>query len=102
MLKDATARTSSFRANEIDILDFVNTNDVATLEGNEDYKVYKYVRHAANFAKFNMKDGNIFASENLRKAVFNAINQEEFSVYHNGIVISLYSPLQARGALSGG
>ena len=91
-VKDATAQTSSFRANEIDILDFVNTNDVATLEGNEDYKVYKYVRHAANFAKFNMKNDNIFASENLRKAVFNAINQEEFIAYHNGIVIPLYSP----------
>ena len=39
-----------------------------------------------------MKNDNIFASENLRKAVFNAINQEEFIAYHNGIVIPLYSP----------
>ena len=38
-----------------------------------------------------MKDGNVLANEDLRKAVFNAINQEEFVAYHNEMVIPAYS-----------
>lgn len=90
-IKDQTAATSAFRANEIDILDAVNSNDVATLEENKDYKVFKYVRHSANYCDMNMKDGNVLANEDLRKAVFYAINQEEFVAYHNEMVMPLYS-----------
>ena len=39
----------------------------------------------------NMKDGNVLANEDLRKAVFYAINQEEFVAYHNEMVMPLYS-----------
>lgn len=90
-IKDQTAATSAFRANEIDILDAVNSNDVATLEENKDYKVFKYVRHSANYCDMNMKDGNVLANEDLRKAVFYAINQEELVAYHNEMVMPLYS-----------
>lgn len=90
-IKDPTAATSAFRANEVDILDSVNSNDVATLEENKDYKVYKYIRHAITYCDLNMKDGNVLANEDLRKAVFNAINQEEFVAYHNEMVIPAYS-----------
>ncbi len=90
-IKDSTAATSAFRANEIDILDAVNSNDVATLEENSEYTVYKYVRHATTYCELNMKDGNPLADINLRKAVSYATNQEEFITYHNGIVMPLYS-----------
>lgn len=90
-IKDSTAATSAFRANEIDILDSVNSNDVATLEENSEYTVYKYVRHATTYCELNMKDGNPLADINLRKAVSYATNQEEFITYHNGIVMPLYS-----------
>ena len=72
-------------------MDSVATNDVATLEENKDFTVFKYVRHATTFCEFNMKNGNKFENIDLRKAVLYAINQEEYIAYNNGLVGPLYS-----------
>ncbi|XCP86110.1 ABC transporter substrate-binding protein [Roseburia hominis] len=90
-IKDATSATSDFRAGGIDILDSVATNDVATLEENKDYTVYKYIRHATSYCDFNMKDGNKFENLDLRKAVYYAINEEEYIAYNNELVGPLCS-----------
>lgn len=90
-IKDASSATSSFRSGEIDILDTVATNDVATLEESDDYTVYVYTRHATTYCDFNMKDGNILSNIDLRKAVSYAVNQEDYISYNNELVGPLYS-----------
>lgn len=88
---DTTAASSEFRANGIDIMDSVATNDVATLEENSDYTVYKYTRHATTYCDFNMHEGSKFQNVDLRKAVFYAVNVDEFIAYNNELVGPLYS-----------
>lgn len=90
-IKDTSSAASEFRSGGIDIMDSVATNDVATLEENKDFTVFKYVRHATTFCEFNMKNGNKFENIDLRKAVLYAINQEEYIAYNNGLVGPLYS-----------
>ena len=90
-IKDTSSAASEFRSGGIDIMDSVATNDVATLEENKDFTVFKYVRHATTFCEFNMKNGNKFENIYLRKAVLYAINQEEYIAYNNGLVGPLYS-----------
>ena len=90
-IKDSTSATSAFRAGEVDMLSAVATNDVATLEGNADYKVCTYVRHATTYWDFNQQEGKITANEDLRKAVSYAVNQEEFIAYNIGLVMPLNS-----------
>ena len=90
-IKDTSSAASEFRSGGIDIMDSVATNDVATLEENKDFTVFKYVRHTTTFCEFNMKNGNKFENIDLRKAVLYAINQEEYIAYNNGLVGPLYS-----------
>lgn len=90
-IKDQASATSAFRSGELDILDGIATNDVATLEENSDYTVYKYIRHAANYCEFNMKNGNKFENVDLRKAVLYAVNQEDYIAYNNGLFGPSYS-----------
>lgn len=90
-IKDTSSAASEFRSGGIDIMDSVATNDVATLEENKDFTVFKYVRHVTTFCEFNMKNGNKFENIDLRKAVLYAINQEEYIAYNNGLVGPLYS-----------
>lgn len=90
-IKDTSSAASEFRSGGIDIMDSVATNDVATLEENKDFTVFKYVRHATTFCEFNMKNGNKFENIDLRKAVLYAINQDEYVAYNNELVGPLYS-----------
>ncbi len=90
-IKEPTSATSEFRAGGIDILDAVNTNDVATLQEDKNYTVFVYIRHATTYCDFNMTNGNKFENIDLRKAVFYAINQDEFIAYNNDLVGPLYS-----------
>lgn len=90
-IKEPTSATSEFRAGGIDILDSVNTNDVATLQEDKNYTVFVYIRHATTYCDFNMTNGNKFENIDLRKAVFYAINQDEFIAYNNDLVGPLYS-----------
>ena len=80
-IKDTTSATSDFRAGGVDILDSVDTNDVATLQEDSNYTVYVYIRHATTYCDINMTNGNKFENLDLRKAVFYAINQDEFVAY---------------------
>lgn len=90
-IKDTSSAASEFRSGGIDIMDSVAANDVATLEENKDFTVFKYVRHATTFCEFNMKNGNKFENIDLRKAVLYAINQDEYVAYNNELVGPLYS-----------
>ena len=90
-IKDTTSATSDFRAGGVDILDSVDTNDVATLQEDSNYTVYVYIRHATTYCDINMTNGNKFENLDLRKAVFYAINQDEFVAYNNDLVGPLYS-----------
>lgn len=85
-IKDTTSATSAFRSGEIDIMDSVATNDVATLEKSKEFTVYKYVRHSATYCDFNMKNGGKFANADLRKAVFYAVNEADYIAYNNELV----------------
>lgn len=90
-IKESASATSEFRAGGIDILDAVNTNDVATLQEDDNYTVFVYIRHATTYCDINMANGNKFENLDLRKAVFYAINQDEFIAYNNDLVGPLYS-----------
>ncbi len=72
-------------------MDSVDTNDVATLQEDSNYTVYVYIRHATTYCDINMTNGNKFENLDLRKAVFYAINQDEFVAYNNDLVGPLYS-----------
>ena len=88
--KDTTSAATGFRSGEIDVMHGLNTNDVQTLE-DEGYTVAKYLRHATTYCEFNMDEGKIFSDINARKAVFHAINQDEYIAYNNDLVGYLYS-----------
>lgn len=88
--KDNTSAASGFRSGEIDIMSGVNTNDVKTLQ-DEGYEVVTYLRHATTYCEFNMDADHIFSDLNARKAVFHAINQDEYIAYNNNLVGYLYS-----------
>lgn len=87
---DNTSAANGFRSGEIDIMSGMSTNDVQTLK-DEGYEVVTYLRHATTYAEFNMKEGELFSDINARKAVFHAVNQEEYIAYNNNLVGNLYS-----------
>ncbi|MEG1863132.1 MAG: ABC transporter substrate-binding protein [Oscillospiraceae bacterium] len=90
-IKDNTSAVSAFRAGEIDLLGNVPTTDVATVEANKDFTVQKRSSNGVSYAAFNLSEGSICADQDVRLAVLNAINQEDFIKYNSGLVNPAYS-----------
>ncbi len=92
-IKDATSATAAFRSGELDVLSSVNATDVATLEAEAKFTVRKQNANSSYYCYTNLMEGNHMQNVNLRKAVLNAINQEDFIAMKDGNVRPLYSTL---------
>ncbi len=92
-IKDATAATTAFRSGELDVLSSVNATDVATLEAEPNFTVRKQNANSAYYCYTNLMEGAQMQNVNLRKAVLNAIDQNDFVIMKDGNVRPLYSTL---------
>ncbi len=90
-IKDTTSATSAFRAGEVDLLGSVGTSDVETLQADSKFTVMSRASNGVTYAYFNLREGNKYQDEDLRKAVLYAINQQDFIDYNNGLVMPVYS-----------
>lgn len=92
-IADETSAVNAFRSGEIDFLPAVPTTSVATLQENSDFTVMIRTSNGVSYAVFNLTGSSLFSDKNLRLAVLNAIDQNDFVLYNSGLVNPTYSTL---------
>ncbi|WP_352419754.1 ABC transporter substrate-binding protein [Proteiniborus sp.] len=92
-IKDADSSLSAFRSGEVHLLYSVPEDKYSLVEGDEKLFLQKRPSNGVAYAFFNLKGDSKFSDVNLRKAVLNSINQDEFLAVYNNLKIKAYSTL---------
>ncbi|MGL5717676.1 MAG: ABC transporter substrate-binding protein [Paraclostridium sp.] len=92
-IKDLDSQLSSLRSGEIHTLYGVPDNKYDLVKEDSKLQLQEIKGNGVSYMVFNMRDGQQCANEDLRKAVLNAINQDEFLAVYNGAKFKAYSTL---------
>lgn len=90
-IKDADSSLSAFRSGEVHLLYSVPEDKYSLVENDPKLFLQKRPSNAVSYGFFNLKGNSKFSDVNLRKAVLNNINQDEFLAVYNNLKIKAYS-----------
>lgn len=92
-IKDNDSAAAALRSGEIDFLPFVTEDKVSIIEAEPNIHLSKRSSNGVSYVSFNLREGNKFANEDLRKAALYAINQDDYIAVFNGLKGKVYSTL---------
>ncbi len=92
-IKDADSSLSAFRSGEVHLLYSVPEDKFSLVEDDAKLSLQKRPSNGVSYAFFNLKGNSKFSDVNLRKAVLNSINQDEFLAVYNNLKLKAYSTL---------
>lgn len=90
-IKDQDSSLSALRSGEIHLLYSVPEDKYSLVEQDTKLTLQKRPSNGVTYAFFNLLGSSKFSDENLRKAVLNAIDQEQFLAVYNNLKIKSYS-----------
>lgn len=91
VLKDSQASANAFETGEADVTGKLSSDIVPQYEGDE--RMVKWLEPTIFWLKFNQKENEALKNPDIRKALAQAINKEDFvnSVLNNGSIIANYA-----------
>lgn len=91
ILKESQAAANAFETGEVDITGKLSSDVVPQYEGDE--RLLKWLEPTIFWLKMNQKENPALANTNIRKAIAQAINKEDFvnSVLNNGSIVANYA-----------
>jgi oligopeptide transport system substrate-binding protein len=91
VLKESQAAANAFETGEVDITGKLSSDVVPQYEGDE--RLVKWLEPTIFWLKMNQKDNPALANTNIRKAIAQAINKEDYvnSVLNNGSIVANYA-----------
>ncbi|MDF1507444.1 peptide ABC transporter substrate-binding protein [Robertmurraya sp. DFI.2.37] len=91
VLKDSQAAANAFETGEVDITSKLSSDVVPQYEG--DPRLVKWLEPTIFWLKMNQKNSDALKNVNIRKAIAQAINKEDFvnSVLNNGSIVANYA-----------
>ncbi|OZV12121.1 hypothetical protein CIW83_10875 [Tissierella sp. P1] len=92
-IKDLDSSLSALRSGEIHLLYSVPEDKYPLVEGDSKLTLQKRPSNAVSYAFFNLLGNSEFSDENLRKAVLNAIDQDQILAVYNNLKIKAYSTI---------
>lgn len=90
VLKDPQAAANAFETGEVDITTKLSSDIVPQYEGDE--RLVTWLEPTVFWIKMNQKDNPALQNTNIRKAIAQAINKEEFvnNILNNGSIVANY------------
>lgn len=92
-IKDLDSSLSALRSGEIHLLYSVPEDKYPLVEGDSKLLLQKRPSNGVTYAFFNLLGNSAYSDENLRKAVLNAIDQDQILAVYNNLKIKAYSTL---------
>jgi peptide/nickel transport system substrate-binding protein len=92
-IKDQDSSLSALRSGEIHLLYSVPEDKYQLVEDDEKLTLQKRPSNAVSYAFFNLLGDSKFSDINLRQAVLNTIDQDQFLAVYNDLKIKAYSTL---------
>lgn len=91
VLKDAQAAANAFETGEADVTPKLTSDIVPQYEGDE--RLVKWLEPTIFWLKMNQKDNEALANVDIRKAIAQAVNKDDFvnSVLNNGSIVANYA-----------
>lgn len=91
VLKESQAAANAFETGEVDITGKLSSDVVPQYEGDE--RLVKWLEPTIFWLKMNQSDNEALANTNIRKAIAQAINKEDFvnGVLNNGSIVANYA-----------
>lgn len=91
ILKESQAAANAFETGEVDITGKLSSDVVPQYEGDD--RLLKWLEPTIFWLKMNQKENPALANTNIRKAIAQAINKEDFvnSVLNNGSIVANYA-----------
>lgn len=92
-IKDQDSSLSALRSGEIHLLYSVPEDKFQLVEGDAKLSLQKRPSNGVSYAFFNLLGKSKFSDVNLRQAVLNTIDQDQFMAVYNNLKIKAYSTL---------
>ncbi len=92
-IKDQDSSLSALRSGEIHLLYSVPEDKYQLVEGDSKLSLQKRPSNGVSYAFFNLLGQSEYSDLNLRKAVLNAIDQDQFLAVYNNLKIKAYATL---------
>jgi len=91
VLKDSQAAANAFETGEADITGKLSSDIVPQYEGDD--RMVKWLEPTIFWLKFNQKENDALKNPDIRKAIAQAVNKEDFvnSVLNNGSIVANYA-----------
>lgn len=90
-IKDQDSSLSALRSGEIHLLYNVPEDKYSLVEGDSKLVLQKRPSNGVTYAFFNLLGSSKYSDENLRKAVLNAVDQDQVLAVYNNLKIKCYS-----------